>query len=592
MSDLKNLKQTWDLDAFFPGGPGSPQYAAFLEDLSQDLASFTAEINLPITGVAPWVKRLDTLQQLASRSTHARAFISCHLAADVSSKEARQLEGLNRQLGAVMGTINTKINDQLLSLSDAQWNELMQAPELSELAWNLEERRLRSRDMMAAELEALVNSLSVNGYHGWNSLYNQITGSIKVNVDLDGIQETISPGQLQNRLSHPDARVRAYYMDLWDKVWDEAAEMIALGLNQLSGYRLNLYKARGWDDFLFEPMTYNRMSKQTLESMFAAIKQNRPRLTAFLQRKKELLGLGSFGWQDVDASVSGDEAKLSYDEAANFIIDNFSKLSPRMADLATIAFRDRWIESEDRPGKRMGGFCSGFPEDQQSRIFVTFSGSKGNVATLAHELGHAYHGWVLRDLPQMTKGYAMNVAETASTFAEVLVGDAAIASASPAEKIGLIEDKLRRAVGQMTNLVCRFIFECNFYEERQKGDLTVARLNELMLAAQREAYGDALDRWHPTFWASKLHFHNTGVPFYNFPYTFGYLFATGVYAHAVKAGPEFEDKYAALLRDTGRSNVEDLAMRHLGVDLRKPEFWLSAIDLALAELDEWMELTK
>ena len=589
---LSNLKQTWDLDTFFPGGPESPQYAAFIEKLAADLSSFATEIEQPIDTISQWVERLSTMQELATRSAHARAFISCHLAADVSSRAARQLEGTNRQLGAQMNTINTILNDQLLSIPDSKWSELMQAPELVELAWNLNERRIRAKDMLPKEQEALINSLSVNGYHGWNSLYNQITGSIKVAVDLNGVQETISPGQLQNRLSNPDAAVRAYYMDLWDKVWDDAAEMIALDLNQLAGFRLNLYKARGWDDFLFEPLRYNRMQKATLQSMFDAIRQNRPRLVAFLKRKKELLELDSFGWQDVDAPISSNEAKLSYDEAANFIVEHFTKLSPRMADLATRAFAERWIESEDRPGKRMGGFCSGFPVDQQSRIFVTFSGTKGNVATLAHELGHAYHGYVLKDLPQMTKGYAMNVAETASTFAEVLVGDAAIAAASADERVALIEDKLRRGVGQMTNLVCRFIFECSFYEERAKGDLTVARLNELMLAAQKEAYGDALDRWHPTFWASKLHFHNTGVPFYNFPYTFGYLFATGVYAHAVKEKQNFEDKYAALLMDTGRSDVEDLAKKHLGVDLSKPDFWLEAIDLALAELDEWLELTK
>ena len=593
MAKFSNLKQTWDLDVFFPGGPESPQYAAYLAQLEQDLQAFSAEVKTPVTTIPEWVQRLNTLQQIASRSSYAGAFINCHASANVNSQTARFLGGKVRQLNAILGTINTIINDQLLSMADAEWEQLMQAPELSELAWNLNERRLRAKDMLPADQEALVNALSVNGYHGWNVLYNHITSSMQIEVDLDGKQETISPGQLQNRLSDPDPRVRAYYMDLWDKAWDSVSETIAVGLNQMAGYRLNLYKARGWDDFLFEPLRYNRMQRATLDSMYAAISQNLPRLVAFLQRKKELLGLAEFGWQDVDAPTGASVEKISYDEAADFIVEHFGKMFPQMADLATMAFEQQWIESEDRPGKRMGGFCSGFPEAKQSRIFVTFSGTKGNLSTLAHELGHAYHGWVMKDMPQMTKGYAMNVAETASTFCEVLVGDAAIASAAtPEERITLIEEKLRRAVGLMTNLVCRFVFECSFYEERQKGDVSAARLNELMVDAQKATYGDVLDRWHPTFWASKLHFHNTGVPFYNFPYTFGFLFATGVYAHALKAGSGFEEKYAALLSDTGRKNVEDLASEHLGVDLTKPEFWLQAIDLGLAELDEWLELTK
>ena len=593
MSKLNDLKQTWDLDVFFPGGPESPEYAAYLAAIEKDLQEFNTNGTTPINGVAAWVERINSLQKLSSRAIYAGAFINCHGAADVRSLAARQLSGRVRQMNATLGTINTKINDLMLAIPDEEWQELMAVPELAELAWNLNERRERAKDMLPADQEAIINALSVNGYHGWNVLYNHITSKMQIPIEVNGVQSVISPGQLQNRLSDPDPTMRSYFMDVWDKAWDDVAESIAVGLNQMAGYRLNLYKARGWQDFLFEPLRYNRMKKVTLDSMYAAIAQNRPRLIAFMQRKKEILGLTSFGWQDVDAPISNNEAKLTYDEAANFIVENFAKISPRMAELATKAFSDQWIESEDRPGKRMGGFCSGFPEAKQSRIFVTFSGTKGNVATLAHELGHAYHGWVLKDMPMLTKGYAMNVAETASTFAEVLVGDAAIQAATdPEEKITLIEDKLKRGVGQMTNLVCRFIFECSFYEERAKGEVSVERLNELMVTAQKEAYGDALDRWHPTFWASKLHFHNTGVPFYNFPYTFGYLFATGVYAHGLKAGIEFEDKYAALLCDTGRSNVEDLAMKHLGVDLSKPDFWLDAIDLALAELDEWLELTK
>jgi len=112
-----------------------------------------------------------------------------------------------------------------------------------------------------------------------------------------------------------------------------------------------------------------------------------------------------------------------------------------------------------------------------------------------------------------------------------------------------------------------------------------------MVEAQREAFADALGEYHPHFWAAKLHFFNTGVPFYNFPYTFGYLFATGVYAQALKEGPSFAQKYDDLLRDTGRMCTEDLALRHLGVDITQTEFWQAAIDSALAELDEFLALT-
>ncbi|MCL2497627.1 MAG: M3 family oligoendopeptidase [Symbiobacteriaceae bacterium] len=593
MSELSGLKQTWDLDIFFPGGPESPEYSAYVEQMSQDLQKFLEEVKHPISGVEAWIKRLDTMQKLSRRNSHARAFISCHGSADTANQAVRRLEGRNRQMSAVFSTINTLVNDQMLALSDADWEELMQAPEMAEMAWGLNDRRNRSKEMLPADQEALINLLAVNGFHGWNALFNLVTGSISIEVEEDGGQKSISVAQLQQRLSHPDAKRRAYYMDVWDKVWDDNSEVIAHELNQMSGFRLSLYKARGWDDFLFETLRNNRIQKATLESLLEAIAQKRHRLVAFLQRKKELLGLEVFGWQDVDASVSGEKVMLSYDEAANFIVNNFGSLSPMMAELATTAFKDRWIESEDRPGKRNAAFCSGFPELQQSRIFVNFSGTMSSVVTLAHEIGHAYNSWVMRDVSSLARGHASTLSETASLFAEVLVSEAAIKAAkTPEERISLIEEKLDRCVFMLVNQVARFLFERSFYEERTKGEVSPTRLNELMLAAQKEAHGDALDRWHPTFWASKQHFHGTGNPFYNYPYTFGLLFASGIYAHAIKSKDTFEAAYNALLKDAGQCTAEELAMRHIGADLTKPDFWLEALDLAMSGLDDWLEMTK
>lgn len=160
---------------------------------------------------------------------------------------------------------------------------------------------------------------------------------------------------------------------------------------------------------------------------------------------------------------------------------------------------------------------------------MTYSGTPGNVSTLAHELGHAYHARLVQELPPLAQEYAMNVAETASTFAEAIVSDALLSRAdSDAEKLALLDERLTRAVAFCMNIRARFLFETRFYARRASGMLEAAELGELMTEAQREAFGDALGSWHPHFWASKLHFYLTDVPFYNFPYTFGYLFSTGL----------------------------------------------------------------
>ncbi|HLN62759.1 MAG TPA: M3 family oligoendopeptidase, partial [Symbiobacteriaceae bacterium] len=456
-------------------------------------------------------------------------------------------------------------------------------------AYPLAERRRRAREKMGVEKESLVGDLSVDGYHAWGHLYNTIVG--RITVPFGGRE--LSVGQAFNRMSDPNRQVRAEVFEKWEKAWGDEAELIGSALNHLAGYRINLYKHRGWESVLREPLDTNRMSDATLNVMWDVIERNKPHLLQYLKRKAELLGLDGLTWYDVDAPLSSSTTTVTYDEAAAFIVEQFRKFSPRMADFAQMAFDKSWIEAEDRPGKRPGGFCTSFPLAKESRVFMTFAGNMGNVATLAHELGHAYHQSVMNDLPQMAQGYAMNVAETASTFAEMIVADAALKAApTKEERIALLADKIERAVAFFMNIHARFLFETRFYAQRKKGLLSVEQLNELMEEAQKEAYLGALTQYHPNFWASKLHFYSTGQPFYNFPYTFGYLFSSGVYARAQAEGPGFEHKYVDLLRDTGRMMVEDLAARHLGVDLTKPDFWQAAVDLVNADIEEFMALTK
>jgi pepF/M3 family oligoendopeptidase len=335
------------------------------------------------------------------------------------------------------------------------------------------------------------------------------------------------------------------------------------------------------------------MSQETLDTMWQVITEHKNTFVKYLDRKAEMLKLEKLGWTDVDAPVGETDTKVSYDEAANFIIEQFKKFNPKMSAFSRDAFEKGWIEAEDRAGKRPGGFCTSFPNAQETRIFMTFSGTPSNVSTLAHELGHAYHQHVMDELPYMNQNYAMNVAETASTYAEMLVSDAAVETAkSEEERLVLLEDKIQRSVAFFMNIHARFLFETRFYEERSKGLVSVTRLKELMEEAQKEAYCDALGEYHPYFWASKLHFYITDVPFYNYPYTFGYLFSAGIYALAKEQGAAFEDKYIALLQDTGRMTVEELAEKHLGEDLTKPQFWKRAIQLSVEDVEEFLKLTK
>lgn len=586
----QELQPTWDLDALYPGGSHSQELQQTLGELERDMAALTNE--LQGEDVDDWTSLLHNLQSVEQRLSNVVAFVHCLTAQNVKDEQAKLLMGDVRQLGAAYESLMTLFDQHLQAIPTDDWEKLLNQDDVRLLAFNLEERRARAKDKLPPEQERLVNDLSIDGYHAWDELYNTIVGGMTIPFEEEGTTVDLSVGQAHNKLYSEDRDTRERMMEKWEKAWQENAELCGTALNRLAGYRLNLYRHRGWDDVLREPLEINRMRAETLETMWDVIDRNKDIFVTYLKRKAKLLGVDALSWHDVDAPFGTSARKVTYDEAARFIVRQFRRFSPKMADFAEMAFARRWIEAEDRADKRPGGFCTSFPVHKETRIFMTFEGSQDNVATLAHELGHAYHQHVMRDMPQFTQNYAMNVAETASTFAEMIVADAAVAQAETAdERIALLDAKVRRGIAFFMNLHSRFLFETRFYERRKKGLVSVKELNELMVNAQKDAFKDSLGAYHPHFWASKLHFYATDVPFYNFPYTFGYLFSYGVYAQAKKEGQAFEDKYVRLLRDTGRMRVEDLAARHLGVDMTQPAFWQRSVDLTIEDAEAFLALT-
>ncbi|USK38002.1 M3 family oligoendopeptidase [Cytobacillus firmus] len=587
----------WDLDVFFKGGSDSAEFKQHLQETRKHIDSFSNLIhNWEPSNSAEDAdeisKIIELFQQTARKVRQAGAFVSCLQAQNTEDKKAKDLRGATTELSAGFQNALTVFDQKLASLDHGAWEQIIGDQNLNELSFVLSERREKASEKLSQEEETVINALAVDGYHGWGQMYDVIVGNIKIPCTENGEIKQLSVGQASNKFSSPDRKLRKEVFDNWEKSWNSQSDYLSKTLNHLAGFRLNVYKLRGWDDFLKEPQDLNRMKKETLETMWGVISRNKAPLVKYLERKAKLLGLEKLSWYDLDAPLSESETKLSYQEGAEFILEQFAQFGEEMTSFSKKAFEEKWIEAEDRPGKAPGGFHTYFPEDSQSRIFMTYSGTPSNVSTLAHELGHGFHTYAMRDLHLLNRNYAMNVAETASTFAEMIVSDAAVKKAgSEEEKLALLEDKVQRSVALLMNIHARFLFETRFYEERKQGNVSAERLNDIMAAAQKEAYGDALDEYHPSFWASKLHFFITGVPFYNFPYTFGYLFSLGIYAQALKEGKGYEEKYIALLKDTASMTVEDLAMKHLNADLTKPEFWESAVQLCMDDVEEFLALT-
>jgi oligoendopeptidase F len=536
---------------------------------------------------------VETMQSILLSLREADSFVGCLTAENQNDKKAIQLNGRVAMMGAQFNSALTHFDQLLKQIPDDLWQSLLKQEALIPVAYPLDERRQLAMEKLSPELESLISDLAVDGYNGWSELYNTTVSKFKLPFEENGKTVELSAGQAHNKLHSPDRSVRERVFQQWEETWGQSADFCADALNRLAGFRLQTYKNRGWESILKEPLDINRMSGRTLQVMWDVIERNKPIFVTYLQRKARLLGVESLSWHDVDAPIGSATKPYPFDEAAKLIVEQFRRFSPKLADFSEMAFEKRWVEAEDRAGKRPGGFCTSFPLSEQTRIFMTYANTASNVSTLAHELGHAYHQHVMNDVPGLAQEYAMNVAETASTFAEMIVSDAAVKhAANEEERLALLEDKIQRSVAFFMNIHARFLFETEFYEKRRAGLLSVEELNDLMVSAQKRGYQDALSEYHPHFWASKLHFYITSVPFYNFPYTFGYLFSAGLYASALKEGAAFEDKYIALLRDTGSMTVEQLAMKHLGVDLTEPDFWQSAVDLAVADVETFLQMTE
>lgn len=591
------FSEIWDLETLFPGGSESQELRLHMDEAVTKLSQFEELVHKFKVPAAKEdaLKVAGLLEQMSNIMRHlsqSGAFIGCLMAQNTQDKKAGILESEASTLSARFQNSFQKIQQDLSKTEEGVWAELLNEEPLREFTFVLNEWREEAKMLLSEKEENLITALSIDGYHSWSQLYDMLVGEISVTVTVDGESKVLSVGQANNLSSHKDAVVRKESYEKLEEAWTDKEEFFAKTLNSIAGFRLETYKKRGWDNPLQEPLHINRMKQETLDAMWGAISKNKQPFVEYLDQKGKLLGKDGLDWYDVDAPVTESTQQFSYQQGAEFILEQFGKFGPELEQFAQQAFEKGWIEAEDRPNKRPGGFCTGLPLSEESRIFMTYSGSMSNVATLAHELGHAFHTYALRPVHSLNRSYAMNVAETASTFAEMIVADAAVKNAqSKDEKIALLEDKVQRSVAFFMNIHSRFLFETRFYEERKKGVVPASRLNELMEQAQIEGFAGGLASTHPHFWASKLHFYITYVPFYNFPYTFGYLFSLSVYAKALEEGTGFEEKYMALLRDTAVMSAEDLAMKHLGEDITQQAFWEKGIALCVQDAKEFISLT-
>lgn len=486
-----------------------------------------------------------------------------------------KLSLLSTRLTAWLGSMDV---EQLIARSDVA----------ADHAYTLRRAKKEARHLMSPPEEALASELGLTGSSSWIRLFSTYSSQLTVEIELDGEWQTLPLTAAQNLAYNKDRDVRRRAYEGVIETLAAAAVPLAAALNAIKGETLTLSRRRGWDSPLQMVLFQNAIDRQTLEAMMTATRSAFPDFQRYLQARARALGLPVLAWYDRLVPLGEGSQSWEYADATQFVIDQFGTYSPRLRGLAARAFGENWVDAEPRDGKRGGAFCMPL-RDGESRILSNFEPGFTSVGTLAHELGHAYHNLNLAPRTPLQRRTPMTLAETASTFCQKIVENAALERADAVGQMIILDGLLEYAARVVLSASSNFLFEQKLFEQRQQRDLSVDELNELDVSTQKEAVGDAIDPdlLHPYRWAYVPHYYV--ATYYNFPYTFGLLFGLGLYAQYRQDPDGFRDGYDDLLAATGMGEAAELAAR-FGIDVRQPAFWQESLDVLRADIARFEEL--
>ena len=572
----------WTLEDLYPSFESKEfkQDVEAYKALKGKFESLTLEDS--IEGITQVVKLLEESTVLTGRLYN---YIHLTLATDTTHETATQVEVQLAGVSADLQATYAKVSKFLGTIQ----TDITTDPFLAEYRYYFEEAKKDATHLLSDELEEVLAKMSISGGKAWSQLFDFMWSSAQ--GEYKG--EVVTLSEIRGKAYDSDAEVRksAYEAEL--KMYDAIKEPIAFSLNHIKKEVLTTSRLRGYESPLAHTLEASRMSRETLDALLEAIREYLPNFRKYLRHKAALLGHeNGLPFYDLFAPVGNSSRTFTVEESKDYLIENFKTFSADLAEMTEEFFDKHYIDFYPRKGKVGGAFCANLPMIKQSRVLTNFTGSLSDVVTLAHELGHAYHGLHIENHRPLNQDYSMPVAETASTFNENIIMNTAIKEASDEEKIALIESQLQDTTQIIVDIYSRYLFESAVFENREQSFMFSKDLEEMMLSAQKEAYGDGLDQayLHPYMWACKPHYYSTGLSFYNFPYAFGGLFSKGLYAIYQEKPEGFVEKYQELLRATTVSSVEDTA-KVLGVDVSTPEFWKKALAEVAESIEAFIALT-
>lgn len=580
----------WSLDVFYKGTE-DPALAADMAKLEQAIADYnTAAEAMSADDVVGSLRRMIQLEEDVTKLiSRIAGFFSLRRSANSADVEGAKFLTKIHALSASTTKASVAFRKFLGAIEDL--DAVIEGDELlSDYSFYLHQEKNAFTHSMSDEAEDVFARMNISGGRAWGDLFSHMTANVKVNYKGG----TTSLSAIRGLADSDDAEVRksAYEAEL--ACYDSIRDSVAFALNSIKAQVNTEAALRGFENPLAMTLEQSRMKKETLDAMFEAMREALPKFRQYLRHKAKLLGYeGGLPWYEILAPMgSADSATYTVEEAHKYLVERFSTFAPDLAEMVDTAFREEWIDFYPRAGKVGGAFCSNQPFLKQSRILTNFSGSFGSVVTLAHELGHAYHGKQIESHRPLNMHYTMPVAETASNFNELIIVNNAIENAQGEQKIQLIESQIQDLTQIIVDIYSRFLFEDEVIRRRKDTFLFADDLCKIMLDAQKQAFGDGLDhdQLHPYMWCCKSHYYRAGLSYYNFPYAFGGLFSRGLYAKYLEESEAFLPKYRQLLKATTVDTVEHVA-GIAGIDLTQPDFWRKSLATITDQIDMFIEET-
>jgi len=583
------MNEVWNLDPIYRGFD-DPAFAADLQalrDLAEQYNAFAAKLETmePKEGLKQGICWQEKLVALAMKLLNY-----AQLRQNTDTRDTQAGSYMGQGMAILSTTAGAEAAWKGWAAKQPGLMELVRSDEDLKAYEFLFENLLKgSVHLLGEKGEEISAKLSMSGGSAWADLHSYLTSTVPVSYN----DETINLSSVRNLAYDADPAVRKAAYEAEIAAYDRIKDPVAFALNSIKLETISDCQLRGYASPLDRSLEQAYMKRETLEAMLEAVKEYLPKFRQYLKAKGRCLGYEKgLPWYDLFAPMGASSSKYTVEEAKELLVSIFSTFDAELADMVRRAFDDAWIDFYPRSGKVGGAFCAGVECIGESRILANFDGTFSSVVVLGHELGHAFHDQCVRPHRLLNHDYSMPVAETASTFNECVVNTAALERAKDKdEKLALLESQLRDATQIVCDIYSRFLFEASVFEKREEQFLDAEALCGLMLAAQEQSYGDGLDPdvRHPYMWISKPHYY--GPTFYNFPYTFGGLFARGLYAQYEKEGAAFVPKYKKMLYTTTVATAEDTAMV-AGIDLTDKDFWRSALQTIADRIDQFCQLVE